>query len=196
MIRTFQILVVALLVNLAYADDVDDVLRLWGAQGGPWIGHIDIYGPDSPEPQTVGLVTKWDAASDSSIVTKIETFRGPDTEISAVTLMLADEEEGGILTPYFANGRQRDYRFAVDTVSLIDDTHWTIVVATPGGQEAYEGRPARLRYVRTRNGDTIENTKEVRFLDGVSAGSSDAQNVEGGYELRSFIRQTLSSESN
>jgi hypothetical protein len=163
-------------------DAVHDVLRLWGSQGGPWQGHIDIYGPDSAEPETVRLTTRWDAVSDHSIVTKIETFTAPTAENSAVTVMLADIDDETIVTPYFANGRQRDYRFSVDSVAVTDETHWTTIIATPGTEEIYEDRPARLRYVRTRDGDTIENTKEVRFLDG---------DGDGAWELRSFIRQTL-----
>lgn len=167
-----------------YAGDVQDVLALWGAQGGPWKGYIDIYGPDSTEPQRVDLTTRWDSVPDHSIVTKLETFATSDRQTSAVTLMMKDSGDGDILTPYFAGGRQRDFRFSVTSVDIADDTHWKIVVATPGGEEIYEDRPAMLRYVRVRNGDTIENWKEVRFLDGASDADEE-------YELRSFIRQTL-----
>ncbi|MFK7831286.1 MAG: hypothetical protein AB8B57_16050 [Congregibacter sp.] len=58
--------------------------------------------------------------------------------------------------------------------------HWTTVVATPDGQETYENRPGELRYARTRDGYTLDNTKEVKFLDGAG---------NGVYEWRSFIRQ-------
>lgn len=172
-----------LCIACARAEDARDVLALWGAQGGPWEGHIDIYSPDSPQPQTMLLSTKWDAVPDQSIVTKIETFAAPDVQNSAVTLMFADAGLKDIVTPYFTNGQQRDYRFAVISVSVTDDTHWTTVIASPDGKEVYEGRPAVLRYIRTRDGDVIENIKEVRFLD---------ERSEGEYELRSFIRQTRS----
>ena len=46
----------------------------------------------------------------------------------------------------------------------------------------YEGRPAVLRYVRTRSGNSVENIKEVNFLD---------DDGDDSFELRSFIRQTL-----
>ena len=178
-----------LCIAWASAEDARDVLALWGAQGGPWEGHIDIYSADLPQPQTVLLTSKWDAVPDHSMVTKIETFTTPDAQHSAVTLMFAgaSQHEGAhqleIVTPYFAGGLQRDYRFVVLSVSVTDDTHWTTVIASPDGKEIYEGRPAVLRYVRTRDGDVIENTKEVRFLD---------ERSEGEYELRSFIRQTRS----
>ncbi|MFT7287928.1 MAG: hypothetical protein ACI87W_002043 [Halieaceae bacterium] len=181
MIRIIIFLAAALLSAIAQAGEAQNVIRLWGGQGGLWKGHIDIYGPASPVAKTVALTTRWDAAPDQSIVTKIETFSSPDTELSSVTVMFAAADGGDIITPYFAKGRQRDYRFSVVAVSLSDATHWTTTIATPGLQEIYEDRPAQLRYLRTRNGDTIENTKEVRFLDGARTGS---------YELRSFIRQT------
>ena len=65
---------------------------------------------------------------------------------------------------------------------LTDDTHWTTVIASPDEQEVYEGRPAVLRYVRTRSGNSVENIKEVNFLD---------DDGDDSFELRSFIRQTL-----
>jgi hypothetical protein len=172
-----------LLVVMASADDARDVLGLWGAQRGGWEGHIDIYAVGVSEPRTLSLSTKWDALPDHSIVTKIETFTAPEVDNSTVTLMYVGGSQGEIVTPYFTNDQQRDYRFAVVSVSVTDDTHWTTVIASPDGKEIYEGRPAVLRYVRTRDGDVIENTKEVRFLD---------ERSDGEYELRSFIRQTRS----
>ncbi len=181
-LRAVPVIALALAAITTRASEVEDVLRLWGSQAGPWQGYIDIYGLDSPEPTTVRLTTNWDAVPDSSIVTKIETFSSNDGTMSAVTLMLADGDSGNLLTPYFAAGRQRDYRFAVVSVAVTDPTHWVTVIATPGGQEVYEDRPARLRYVRTREGNTIENTKEVLFLDDAS---------DGEWQLRSHIRQSL-----
>jgi hypothetical protein len=173
----------------ASAADVQEVLALWGAQSGPWNGHIDIYGPGGEKPRTVGLQTKWEAVpGDGSrpvAVTKIETFIGPDSRMSSITLMFSGSEPGTIDTPYFANGKQENFRFKVVSVSVVDATHWKTVIASPGASEVYEGRPAVLRYVRTRSGDTVENTKEVNFLD------------DGGdekFELRSFIRQTRVAE--
>jgi hypothetical protein len=181
MIRMVFCIAAILLSATVHAGEAQEVIRLWGGQGGLWKGHIDIYGPASSAANTVALSTRWDAVPDRSIVTKVETFTGPQTEASAVTVMYAAAEGDAIITPYFANGRQRDYRFAVVAVSITDATHWTTTIATPGTQEIYEDRPAQLRYVRTRRGDTIENTKEVRFLDGEEPGT---------YELRSYIRQT------
>lgn len=183
MFRILLAIVCLLTTAQAQAGEVQDVLSLWGSQGGPWTGHIEIYGPDSSKVQELGLSTKWDAVPDRSIVTKIETFSGPAAETSAVTLMFADSETGDIVSPYFVAGKKRDYYFAVTSVSVTDATHWTTVIATPGGQEVYEGRPASLRYVRTRRGNVIENTKEVKFLDADDGAE---------YQLRSLIRQTLS----
>jgi hypothetical protein len=163
------------------ANDVQDVLKLWASQAGSWSGEIDIYTGDNPVPQTVGLKTRWDSVPSRDVVTKIETFVSPGGANSSVTLMFAGPELNSIVTPYFVNGKQHDYHFAVISTAVTDDTHWTTVIATPGGQEVYEGRPAVLRYVRTRDGNRIENTKEVNFLD---------DNGDSTYRLRSLIRQT------
>ncbi len=183
MFRLSFVFASVLVISEAFAVDVQDVLSLWGSQEGTWTGHIEIYGPDSSAPQTVALTTRWDSVPDHSIITKVETFTGSKGETSAVTVMFADSRPGDIVTPYFTNGQQRDYHFSVVSVSVTDATHWTTVVATPGKQEIYESRPAELRYVRTRNGDIIENTKDVKFLDG---------DPNSAWERRSFIRQTLS----
>ena len=180
--RTLPFALVFVVSSPVFADDVDTVLALWGAQAGPWTGEIDIYGPGGGGPKTVGLTTKWDAAPDRDTVTKIETFVGPDRETSSVTVMFADPDRRTIVTPYFTNGHQRNYRFSVVSVSVTDPLHWVTVIATPDEQEIYEDRPAILRYVRRRMGNRIENTKEVDFLD---------DDGDDTYELRSFIRQTL-----
>lgn len=181
MIKLLSLLCVVLVSGAASADPVTDALRLWSSQQGIWVGEIDIYGPDGTEPQTVGLRTMWNATPDQAVPVKIETFSSPRGQFSSVTLMLADSNDGRIVTPYFSNGKQRDYYFSVVRVEETDDANWTIVIASPNGEEIYEDRPAVLRYVRTRTGDTIENTKEVNFLD---------DDGDDTFELRSFIRQT------
>lgn len=170
----------------AQASPAADALQLWASQSGDWEGTIDIYGPDDSKPQTVDLKTTWAPTPDGSVPVKIETFLTPDRQMSSVTVMVSEPSSGEIVTSYFANGSQRDYRFSVLEVSKTDETHWVTVIASPGGEEIYEDRPAILRYVRTRTGDTIENTKEVNFLD-----DDDGDET---YELRSFIRQTLISQ--
>lgn len=182
MTRFSAFFAVLLFSSVANASPVEEALRLWSTQTGAWIGEIDIYGPSGTEPRTVGLQTNWSSTPDKSIPVKIETFSTPDRSFSSVTLMMADKNSEGIVTPYFANGTQKDYRFSVLDVTQSDATHWRIVIASPDGQEIYEDRPAILRYVRTRNGNSIENTKEVNFLD---------DDGDETYELRSFIRQSL-----
>ena len=183
-----------LISGAVQASPTEDALRLWAAQSGDWEGIIEIYGPGGPgepgepnnsEPQTVDLKTTWASTPKGDVLVKIETFLTPDRQMSSVTVMVAEPSSGEIVTSYFTNGSQRDYRFAVLDVSKTDDTHWVTVIASPGGEEIYEDRPAVLRYVRTRSGNTIENTKEVNFLD---------DDGDDTYELRSFIRQSLISQ--
>ena len=113
---------------------------------------------------------------------KFETFVRASGDLSTVTVMMSEPDGLGIVTPYFSNGTQRDYRFKVLNVVETDERHWTTVIASPEGKEIYEGRPAVLRYVRTRSGDAIENTKEVNFLD---------DDGDETFEIRSRIQQRL-----
>lgn len=165
MIRLIALLSGLVLSSQAASTEVEDVLKAWATQQGQWEGYIDIYSADANDLTTVTLLSSWDAIPSGTRLTRIETFVSERGENSSVTVMYADPDTGHIVTPYFANGPQRDYRFAVISSDLIDDTHWTTVVASPDGQEEYEGRPAVLRYVRTRTGDTLVSTKEVDFLD-------------------------------
>ncbi len=181
MARLHVLLSCLVLSSPAFATDAADVLQAWATQEGEWRGYIDIYSAESSDPTTVILLSSWDAVPSGTRLTRIETFVSDQGENSSVTVMYADPETGHIVTPYFAGGPQRDYRFAVISADLIDDTHWTTVIASPEGREEYEGRPAVLRYVRTRTGDTLVSTKEVDFLD----------DNEDAYELRSYIEQTL-----
>lgn len=156
-----------------------EVLRLWGTQKGQWQGQIEIYSAGKAEPLVVGLTSTWDQTPDAKIITKIETFSRPGAADHSVTLMMADGDNS-IVTPYYAGGKQHDYKFDVVSATVTDDSHWTTVIASPSGREVYEGRSAVLRYTRIRNGDVIDNLKEVKFLDG-----------EHAFEKRSVIRQTL-----
>lgn len=171
-------------VGPAWAGDIEDVLRLWATQRGQWSGSIDIYAGSDPVPTTVDLITRWDATPDQAVITKIETFVSPTGQNSSVTLMLAasDSEPGKIVTPYFTNGKQRNYYFSVVSSSVTDDVNWTTIIASPDEQEIYEDRAAILRYVRTRTGSSIINTKEVNFLD---------DDGDDTYQLRSLIKQTM-----
>lgn len=187
MSRSFAALMVyvtaGVFVPPSLASEVDDVLRLWATQQGEWTGSIDIYAGSNPVPTTVGLITRWDATPDHAVITKVETFISDNSQNSSVTLMFAGPDSDKIVTPYFTSGAQRGYYFAVISSEVTDDLNWTTVIASPDGQEAYENRPAVLRYVRTRTGSRIVNTKEVNFLD---------DNGDETYELRSLIRQTIS----
>lgn len=164
------------------AGSTEDVLRLWAQQTGMWVGEIVIYGPSNTNPQTEHLKTRWQSTPDNKMPVKFETFDRASGDLSTVTVMMSEADSLGIVTSYFYNGTQRDYRFKVLDALETDERHWTTVIASPEGKEIYEGRPAVLRYVRTRSGDTIENTKEVNFLD------------DGGdetFEIRSRIHQRL-----
>ena len=187
--RAYLTALFLLVSAVAQASPAEDALRLWAAQVGDWEGTIEIYGPEKSEPQTVDLKTTWAATLDADVPVKLETFLTPDRQMSSVTVMVAEPSSGEIVTSYFSNGSQRDYRFSVLEVSKTDETHWVTIIASPGGEEIYEGRPAVLRYVRTRTGQTIENTKEVNFLD-----DDEGDDGDETYELRSFIRQTLISQ--
>lgn len=181
MIRRTAILLGVLLGGPAFGGATEDVLRAWATQKGEWHGHIDIYSAQSPAPQTVTLHSSWDATPDGTGITRIETFVSAAGSNSSVTAMFADPQTGDIVTPYFTNSVQRDYRFAVVSAEITDESHWTTVIASPGGEEEYEDRPAVLRYVRTRTGNSLTSTKEVNFLD-------DDEDV---FELRSYIEQKL-----
>lgn len=175
-------LTTALSVSSSIAGEVEDVLRLWATQRGQWTGSIDIYAGSDPNPTTVDLVTHWDTTPDQAVITKIETFISETSQNSSVTLMFAAPDSNKIVTPYFTGSKQRDYYFAVVSSDVTDDLNWTTVIASPDGQEVYENRPAVLRYVRTRTGMSIVNTKEVNFLD---------DNGDDTFELRSLINQTM-----
>jgi hypothetical protein len=162
-----------------HGGEVTDTLKLWADQKGTWFGTIKIYSAGKSSPAIMDLTTSWDRTPDGQSITKIETFSTPERQNHSVTLMFQDRAKNTIKTPYFTNGAQKDYAFAVTSVDVKDATRWTTVTTTVEGEETYENRPAVLRYTRTRTGDTIENLKEVRFLDGPDK-----------YEVRSVIRQT------
>ncbi len=99
---------------------------------------------------------------------------------STVKVTFVDQAAQNFHTAYFVNGREASYSFSFISVEATDDSHWKTIIASTPGSEKYEGRPAILRYIRVRNGDTIESWKDVEFAD-----------RNNDFEARSKIVQTL-----
>jgi hypothetical protein len=158
------------------AGDMEKVMHLWCTQSGTWTGQIDVTSKDG-RVQRLELVTTHDCTEASRYHIVRERF---GSGLSTVKVTYVDAAARAFHTAYFADGKESPYRYSFVSVEATDDRHWKTVIASAPGTETYEGRPATLRYVRVRNGDTIENWKDVRF----AAGKLD-------FEQRSKIVQTL-----
>lgn len=173
------LLVVAFVLStarVAYADDMQEVMRLWCTQVGTWAGKIDVTGPDGKATQ-FELVTTHDCTENGAHHIVRERF---GSGLSTVKVTFIDRAAKNFQTAYFAGGKQAPYSFDFVSVESTDDKHWKTIIASTPGTEQYEGKPAILRYIRVRNGDTIESWKDVQFPDG-----------KADYEPRSRIVQTL-----
>jgi len=160
----------------ASASDMEKVMQLWCSQVGTWTGMIDITAADG-ETRRDELVTIHDCTEASSFHIVRERFgSGPST----VKVTFIDKATQNFHTEYFVNGKSSPYEFSFVSVEATDETHWKTVIESTPGSEKYEGRPAILRYIRVRNGDTIESWKDVQFEDG-----------QMKFEPRSKIVQTL-----
>jgi len=160
----------------AHADDMEKVMQLWCTQVGTWTGMIDITAKDGKTTQQE-LVTTHDCTEAASFHIVRERF-GSGTSTVKVTFI--DKAAQNFHTSYFVKGTDAPYSFSFVSVEAIDDKHWKTIIASTPGSEKYEGRPAILRYIRIRNGDSIESWKDVQFPDGTS-----------DFEPRSKIVQTL-----
>lgn len=149
----------------AHADDATPmhlVMQVWCTQAGDWSGDIDITAPDGKVARS-SLVTRHDCTESAAHHITSERFgTGPST----VKVTYIDRASGSFRTEYFASGKQAPYEFTFVSVERKDDSHWKTIIASKPGAEQYEGRPAVLRYIRVRNGDVIENWKDVQFADG------------------------------
>jgi len=160
----------------ASGGDMEKVMQLWCTQVGTWTGMIDITAVDGKSSQQE-LVTTHDCTEAASFHIVRERF---GSGASTVKVTFIDPSTQNFHTGYFANGKSSPYEFSFVSVEATDETHWKTIIASTPGSEKYEGRPAILRYVRVRNGDTIESWKDVQFEDG-----------KNDFEPRSKIVQTL-----
>jgi hypothetical protein len=158
------------------ADDMKKVMHAWCTQAGTWTGLIDVTAPGGKR-ERLELVTTHDCTEASRHHIARERF---GSGVSTVKVTFIDDAARAFHTAYFAGGRDSPYRFSFVSVELTDDTHWKTIIASAPGAETYEGRPATLRYIRVRNGDTVESWKDVQFADG-----------KQDFEPRSRILQTL-----
>jgi hypothetical protein len=160
----------------AQPDDLEKVMRAWCTQVGTWSGSIDVTSVDG-KTERLELVSTHDCTEGSKLHIVRERF---GSGVSTVKVSFIDPQSGNFHTSYFSGGRDAPYSFAFVSVEMRDDTHWKTVIASTPGSETYEGRPAILRYIRVREGDTIESWKDVQFADG-----------RKDFEPRSRIVQTL-----
>jgi hypothetical protein len=149
---------------LARADDLERVMHAWCTQA-------------DGKTQRLELVSTHDCTEGSTAHIVRERF---GSGVSTVKVTFIDPVAKNFHTSYIVGGKDEPFSFSFVSVELRDDTHWKTVIASAPGSEKYEGRPATLRYVRERNGDTIESWKDVQFADGPH-----------DFEPRSRITQTL-----
>lgn len=165
----------------AFADEpsvggMERVMDLWCMQTGTWTGMIDVTASGG-KAERMELVTTHDCTEASEFHIVRERF---GSAVSTVKVTYIDRTTREFHTSYFSGSQELPYRFSFVSVEAIDDTHWKTIIASPPGTEQYEGRPATLRYIRVRNGDSVESWKDVQFADG-----------NHDFEPRSRIVQTL-----
>jgi hypothetical protein len=163
-------------VRFARADDMEGIMRLWCTQVGTWTGKIDVTSADGKTTQ-LELVTNHECTENAKFHIVRERF---GSGVSTVKVTFVDQAVKNFHTAYFANGREAPYSFSFVSIEATDNSHWKTIIASTPGSEKYEGRPAILRYIRVRNGDTIESWKDVQFADG-----------KNDFQPRSKIVQTL-----
>jgi formylglycine-generating enzyme required for sulfatase activity len=166
-IRSLPFCALLLMSPAARADmmaDMDLVMRLWCTQAGVWSGDIDITSKDGKVSRSA-LVSRHDCTDAAAHHIVSERFGGGP---STVKVTIVDRAAGHFHTGYFAGGTEAPYEFDFVSVEQRDDAHWKTVIASKPGTETYEGRPAILRYIRVRDGDTVESWKDVQFADGTA----------------------------
>lgn len=156
--------------------DLGKVMRLWCTQAGTWSGTIDVVNPDG-KAQRMELVTTHDCTESAQHHIVRERF---GLGLSTVKVTFVDVATKAFQTNYFAGGKESPFRFVFVSVEARDDAHWKTIIASAPGSETYEGRPATLRYIRVREGDTVTSWKDVQFVGG-----------KQDFEPRSRIVQTL-----
>jgi len=161
---------------LAQTADLEKVMHAWCTQAGTWTGNIDVTAADG-RTQRLELTSTHDCTADAKFHVVRERFGGG---AATVKVTFIDPAAVRFHTSYFSSGREAPYSFEFVSVELRDDTHWKTIIASTPGSEMYEGHPAILRYIRVREGDTIESWKDVQFSDG-----------RKDFEPRSRIVQTL-----
>jgi len=154
-------LALALFGGTARAADFDTVMKAWCTQAGEWRGDIDVTDAKA-KMQRIALRTHHDCDPNAKLHTVRERFGDGE---STVKVTYADAKANVFRTEYFAGGTQRGYQYGFISVEMTDPAHWKTVIMTPPGTETYDGRPALVRYVRIRNGDTVESLKEVQYTD-------------------------------
>lgn len=160
--------------NAALADDnMDAVLS---ASVGDWEGQL--YYLDYQSGERFGIPMRMTASvtPDGVTLKRDLTYTDPGVLVHAVNLLTVDRDTGELVEAFFREGRGELFRFDIVSVTYDGPEQWRVVYEQDGVDD---DRPARIRHTMTRNGVSMDSTKEVRFAD-----SGDEFFLRNGSELK------------
>jgi hypothetical protein len=154
-------------VAVVSADPLAETMRAWCSQSGTWAGQIAMTNAQG-KTQTVKIVSRHSCTPDARYHVVEEDFIASARRDHTVKVTYVDPASKRFRTEYFAANGQSTYMFEFGSIEWRDPSNWSQTVQSPSGTESFEGRPAILRYTRTRRGDRVISRKEVKFLDSPS----------------------------
>ena len=152
-------------------------------QSGLWRGAIDIVSADGKTERPL-LESSHECTRQGGFSLDRERFITNGTiKVETIKVTYLDTKSGDIVVQYFADGHRSEHRYRAIEVVSKDRRHWSTTLESTSAGDLFDGRPATMRYIRSRIGNKIESRKEVRF-----------NTPEAKFVTRSTIIQTLVSD--
>ena len=140
----------------------DEFHSILAASTGAWEGELFYLDYQSGERFGIPMPVDAEQTPDGATLVRRLTFTDPGNLVHAVNLVTVDRDSGELVEAYFRQGKGELLRYEIVDSMYEGEAKWKLVYEQNGTDD---DRPARIRHAIERDGDRLESTKEVRFLD-------------------------------
>lgn len=150
------------LAQAAWAQGANKALLAFASITGDWSGELYYLDYQTGQRFGIPMSVSAEVTPDGATLLQKVQFTDPGVVVHAITLTTVSRETGEVLEAYFREQRGEYSRYTLTDVDYKSAEQWSLVMEREGSDD---DRPATIRTTLTRQGDSLDSLKEVRFSD-------------------------------
>ena len=155
-------LVLVLLIPVYSSADEAPAAALLTALAGTWKGQLYYVDYGSGQRSSIPLSVMAEVTPDGVTLIRRQTFTDPGRRVHAVSLTSFDTNTGDLIESYFREGSGELNRYRVSRIERTASGEWFLDYEETGRDD---NRPAQIRHQLKLDGNTLNSTKSVRFIE-------------------------------